>query len=461
MPSNSAKAKSFLNPAVRLSNYFMPTLKETPADAHIVSHRLMLRAGMLRQAAAGIYSWLPLGYRVLKKIEQVVREEQDLANSHELLMPTIQPAELWQKSGRYEDYGQEMLRLTDRHQHPLLYGPTNEELITSIFGDSALSYRDLPRLVYHIQWKFRDEMRPRFGIMRGREFYMKDGYSFDLCAVSGQHAYRKMFVAYLRTFARLGLKVIPMRADTGPIGGDSSHEFIILADTGESNVYLDKDMLDLNLLENDPDYNRDLTPIMDRWTQYFAVTDEQYDSDPSLFEKRVAADKRMTTKGIEVGHIFFFGDKYSKPMRAFVTNREGKQVPLHSGSYGIGVSRLVGAIIEACHDERGIVWPSAATPFDIGLINLHADDKRSLEVCEDLFTQLLHSGCEVMYDDRVGVRAGAKLFDFDLIGLPWQIIVGKRGLSDGVVEVKQRSSGAVVKLSVSAAVNKFSQLSRV
>jgi len=440
--------------AVRLSQFFLPTLKETPQEAQIVSHRYMLRAGMVRQASAGIYSWLPLGFRVLKKIEQIVREEQNLAGAHEVLMPTIQSADLWRQSKRYEDYGKEMLRIKDRHDRDMLYGPTNEELITEIFAASVRSYRDLPLNLYHIQWKFRDEVRPRFGVMRGREFYMKDAYSFDLDAEAGRVAYNKMFVAYLRTYARMGLKAIPMRADTGPIGGDMSHEFIVLAETGESEISCHQELLDYDILGEDIDFNsaEQIQGFVDRWTGQYAATDEMHDS--TRFEAEVPEDKRVSARGIEVGHIFFFGDKYSIPFGAVVTNSEGKEVPVQMGSYGVGVSRLVGGVIEACHDDDGIVWPESVAPFNVGLINLRVGDDACDSACEDIFAKLNDTGTEVLYDDREE-RAGVKFSEMDLIGLPWQLIVGPRGVKAGVVELKNRASGEREELSLDAALNRI------
>jgi prolyl-tRNA synthetase len=424
---------------MRMSQYFLPTLKETPAEAQIVSHRYMLRAGMIRQASAGIYSWLPLGLRVLKKIEQIVREEQDASGAQEVLMPTIQSAELWQKSGRYEEYGREMLRIRDRHDREMLYGPTNEELITEIFAASVKSYKDLPKNLYHIQWKFRDEVRPRFGVMRGREFFMKDAYSFDVDAAAARVAYNKMFVSYLRTFARMGLQAIPMRAETGPIGGDQSHEFIILAETGESAVWCHGDFLDFDVLGTAVDYDSDLQPIVDAWTRLYAATDEKHD--PERFDKEVPGNRQVEARGIEVGHIFYFGTKYSEPLGALVATQDDKQVPVHMGSYGIGVSRLVGAIIEASHDEAGIIWPDAVAPFAVGLVNLKPGDAECDRVSLELYAKLRGAGVEVLYDDR-DERPGAKFADIDLIGLPWQLVVGPRGLADGVVELKRRQSGA-------------------
>jgi prolyl-tRNA synthetase len=436
---------------MRLSQFFMPTLRENPSEAQIVSHRLMLRAGMIRQSSAGIYCWLPLGFRVLKKIEQIVREEQDAAGCQELLMPTIQPAELWRESGRYEDYGKEMLRIRDRHEREMLYGPTNEEQITEIFRAGVRSYKELPKLMYHIQWKFRDEVRPRFGIMRGREFLMKDAYSFDIDQAAARRAYNKMFVAYLRTFARMGLKAIPMAADTGPIGGDLSHEFIILADTGESAVFAHRDLVEFDVLASDVDYEKDLQPIVDRWTSLYAATDEKHDK--AKFEA-IAAEKRVEARGIEVGHIFYFGTKYSTPMNAKVMDADGKEVAVHGGSYGIGVSRLVGAIIEASHDDNGIIWPESVAPFDLGLINLRSGDAACDAAATDLYAKLKKAGMDVLYDERTE-SAGAKFATMDLIGLPWQLTVGPRGLKAGTVELKRRATGEKSELPVDAALNKL------
>ena len=433
---------------MRLSAYFMPTLKETPAEAQIVSHRLMLRAGMVRQASAGIYSWLPLGFRVLKRIEQIVREEQENAGAQEVLMPTIQSADLWRQSGRYDAYGPEMLRIQDRHGRDMLYGPTNEELITDIFRTSVRSYRDLPRMLFHIQWKFRDEVRPRFGVMRGREFLMKDNYSFDLDFEGAKRSYNKMFVSYLRTFARMGLQAIPMEAETGPIGGNLSHEFIILADTGESEVFCHRDFMDFDVLGSGIDYESDLEPVVAPWTRLYARTDDMHD--PALFERRVPADKRVHTRGIEVGHIFYFGTKYSEPLGAAVATADGEQAPVHMGSYGIGVSRLVGAIIEASHDENGIIWPEPVAPFKVGLINLKAGHDGCARACEDAYAKLRAAGVEVLYDDR-DERAGTKFADMDLIGLPWQLIVGPRGLERGSVELKRRRDGTREDVSLESA----------
>ncbi|WP_310620446.1 proline--tRNA ligase [Flexibacterium corallicola] len=435
---------------MRLSRYFLPILKETPKEAEIVSHRLMLRAGMIRQQSAGIYAWLPLGHRVLGKIQKIVEEEQNRSGAVELLMPTLQPADLWKESGRYDAYGKEMLRIEDRHERAMLFGPTNEEMITDIFRSSVRSYKDLPLNLYHVQWKFRDEVRPRFGVMRGREFLMKDAYSFDLDKERATEAYRRMFVAYLRTFSRMGLTAIPMKADTGPIGGDLSHEFIVLASTGESEVFLNKDILDLDIPAEDVDFNGDLSGIIDAWTTPYAATDEMHDE--AAFAA-VPEDKKVSARGIEVGHIFYFGTKYSEPMGAKVMTAEGTEQPVHMGSYGIGVSRLLGAIIEAFHDDDGIVWPKAVAPFHVGLINMKPGGECD-GACEEIYAQLEKAGVEVLYDDR-DTRAGAKFAGMDLIGLPWQVIVGPRGLKSGEVELKNRATGERVTLSPEAAVSKL------
>jgi prolyl-tRNA synthetase len=435
---------------MRLTRYFLPTLKEDPAEARIVSHRLMLRAAMIRQASAGIYSWLPLGFRVLKNVERIVREEQDAAGCVELLMPTIQSADLWRESGRYEGYGKEMLRFNDRHEREMLYGPTNEELITEIFRHYVKSYRDLPKLLYHIQWKFRDEVRPRFGVMRGREFLMKDSYSFDLDYAGARRAYNKMFVAYLRTFARMGLRAIPMRADTGPIGGDLSHEFIILAGTGESEVFVHEDLVAFDPLANAVDYEADLEPIVARWTSLYAATDEKHDAAAAA----KLGDAVIQARGNEVGHIFYFGTKYSKAMNAVLLGPNGERVNPEMGSYGIGVSRLVGAIIEAYHDDKGIVWPESVAPFQVGLVNLRVGDAACDGLCGDLYAKLAKAGLDTLYDDR-DERAGAKFADMELIGLPWQLVIGPRGAKTGTVELKRRSDGAREELSADAALAKL------
>ncbi len=435
---------------MRLSTYFLPLLRENPAEAQIVSHRLMLRAGMIRQSSAGIYSWLPFGLRVLRKIENIVRDEQNRAGAQELLMPTIQPAELWRESGRYDDYGDEMLRIRDRHERDMLYGPTNEELITDIFRHNIKSYRDLPKNLYHIQWKFRDEVRPRFGVMRGREFLMKDAYSFDLDLAGARRSYNKMFLAYLRTFARLGLKAIPMRADTGPIGGDLSHEFIILADTGESQVYCDKAWLNTDILSSNVEYDGDLQPFFQQWTALYAATEEKHD----VANSPIPAADLLAARGIEVGQIFYLGTKYSRPMNAVVAGPDGEQIVAEMGCYGIGVSRLTGAIIEASHDDSGIIWPESVAPFHAGLINLRAGDSASTAAADGLYAALLKAGIDALYDDRAE-SPGVKFAAMDLIGLPWQLVVGPRSLQRGVVEVKNRRSGQREDMTAEAAINRL------
>ncbi len=439
---------------MRLSRFYLPTLKETPSEAEIASHRLMLRAGMIRQSSAGIYSWLPLGFRVLRRIEQIVREEQDRAGAQEMLMPTLQSAEIWRRSGRYDDYGPEMLRITDRHKRELLYGPTNEELITDIFAASARSYRDLPKMLYHIQWKFRDEVRPRFGVMRGREFLMKDCYSFDLDYEGAVRSYRRMFVSYLRTFARMGLKAIPMEAATGPIGGDLSHEFIVLAPTGESAVFCDRRVLEVDVLADDIDYDSDdaLGEAISRFTRLYARTEEKHDA--AVFEKEVPADRRYAGRGIEVGQVFYFGTKYSKPMGAEVLGPGGQPATVEMGSYGIGVSRLVGAIIEASHDDAGIVWPDAVAPFDVALINLRAGDAACDAACMQAYAGLRAAGLDVLYDDR-DERPGVKFADADLVGLPWRLVIGPRGLKEGKVELKRRDGTVAEEMPLAAALDRL------
>jgi prolyl-tRNA synthetase len=424
---------------MRLSRYFLPLLRETPKEAEIASHRLMLRAGMVRQEAAGIYAWLPLGFRVLRKIEEIVRQEQNRAGAIELLMPTLQLADLWRESGRYDAYGPEMLRITDRHERDMLYGPTNEEMITEVFRAAVRSYKDLPLNLYHIQWKFRDEQRPRFGVMRGREFLMKDAYSFDIDEAAARKSYDKMFVAYLRTFARMGLKAIPMAAETGPIGGDLSHEFIILAETGESGVYCNRDVLDLEAPGDDIDYEADLTPIIRQWTGLYAATEDVHD--PARFERDVPADKRVHTRGIEVGQVFYFGPKYSAPMKALVAGPDGVERPVHGGSYGVGVSRLVGAIIEAFHDDAGIKWPEPVAPFRVVILNLKQGSADTDAACEKLYGALSGRGVEVLYDD-LDQRPGAKFAAADLIGIPFQVLVGPKGLAEGKIEIKRRADGS-------------------
>jgi prolyl-tRNA synthetase len=436
---------------MRLSRYFLPALKEAPADAQIVSHQLMLRAGMIRQEAAGIYAWLPLGFRVLKKVEQIVREEMNRAGAIELLMPTLQLADLWRESGRYDAYGPEMLRITDRHERELLYGPTNEEMITEIFRAYVKSYKDLPLNLYHQQWKFRDERRPRFGVMRGREFLMKDAYSFDIDEAGARKAYNRMFIAYLNLFARMGLKAVPMRADTGPIGGDLSHEFIVLAETGESQVYCHRNLVDMGAPGPDVDWFGDLQPLVDKRTSLYAATEEMHDA--AAFES-IPDDQRLSARGIEVGHIFYFGTKYSAPMKAEVAGPDGKPTPVQMGSYGVGVSRLVGAIIEASHDEKGVIWPAAVAPFEAAVVSLRSDDAEVTKVCESGYEQLLKAGVDVLYDDTAE-RPGAKFSTMELIGVPTLIVVGPKGVKAGIVEVRDRKSGKIDEMSLDAAIKRI------
>ncbi|MGH6659868.1 MAG: proline--tRNA ligase [Sphingomicrobium sp.] len=427
----------------------MPDLKERPSDAQIDSHKLMLRAGLVRQTAAGIYAWLPLGFRVLQKIEQIVREEQDRAGAQEMLMPTLQSAELWRESGRYDAYGPEMLRIRDRHEREILYGPTNEEMITAIFRDDVKSYRDLPRTLYHIQWKFRDEVRPRFGVMRGREFLMKDAYSFDLDETGARLSYYTQMLAYLRTFQRMGIQAVPMKAASGPIGGDLSHEFIVLAPTGESEVFYDSAYDSFDWHQDELRYGDEagLKALFDQVNSTYAATDETHD------EARwadVTEGRRRTGRGIEVGHIFNFGDKYSAAMGLKVSGKDGSPVIPQMGSYGVGVSRLVGAIIEASHDEAGIVWPEAVAPWKAGLVTMRIDDAATVAAADDLYAKLTAAEVEVLYDDR-DERGGVKLGSMDLIGLPWQVIAGPRGIASGTVELKERRTGEKQELSVESA----------
>ncbi len=411
---------------MRLSRFFMPVLRETPSEAQIVSHRLMLRAGLVRQEAAGIYAWLPLGFRVLKKIEQIVREEMNRAGAVEILMPTLQPADLWRETGRYDAYGPEMLRIKDRHERELIYGPTNEDMVTEIFRAYVSSYKALPLNLYHMQWKFRDEVRPRFGVMRGREFLMKDAYSFDIDKEGARRSYNRMYVAYLRTFARMGLKTIPMRAETGPIGGDLSHEFIVLAETGESQVFCHKDLLDMPIPPEDVDFNSDLEPIVQQRTNLYCRHRRR--ARPGALRKRSACRQASFRARHRSRPDFLFRQQI---FRADESRRRqvpmARKSPIEGGSYGVGVSRLVGAIIEASHDDAGIIWPEPVAPFDIALINLKAGDAKTDAACEDLYAKLTKAGKDVLYDDT-NERPGAKFASMDLIGIPYQLVVGPRGL---------------------------------
>ncbi|GGA52284.1 proline--tRNA ligase [Pelagibacterium lentulum] len=440
---------------MRLSKYFLPVLKETPKEAEVISHRLMLRAGMISQQAAGMYAWLPLGYKVLRKIQTIIEQEQNRAGAIQLLMPTLQSADLWRESGRYEDYGKEMLRMQDRHERDMLYGPTNEEMITHIFRTYVRSYKDLPLNLYHIQWKFRDEIRPRFGTMRSREFLMKDAYSFDIDKDAAVKAYQRMFVAYLRTYHRMGLTAIPMRAETGPIGGDLSHEFIVLAETGESGVFCHADMLDKPIPGPDTDFDGDLSGIVADWTSLYAATEDMHDD--AEFGAKVPENKRIAARGIEVGQVFYFGTKYSEPMGATVTGPDGKDVAVHMGSYGIGPSRIVPAIIEAYHDENGIIWPVSVAPFEVSLINLKSGDAACDAANVKLYDQLHAAGLDVLYDDRE-TGAGQKFATADLIGIPFQLIVGPRGLAAGEVEIKHRKSGERETIGIEDAVSRLKAL---
>jgi prolyl-tRNA synthetase len=441
---------------MRLSRYFLPVLKETPAEAQIVSHRLMLRAGLIKQASAGIYSWLPLGYKVLKRLEDIVHQEQIRAGHLPMLMPTIQSADLWRESGRYDAYGAEMLRIKDRHDRDMLFTPTAEELITDIFRGHVTSYKDLPLTMYQIQWKFRDEIRPRFGVMRGREFYMKDGYNFDLTKEDALHAYNRHLVSYLRTYERMGLQAIPMRAASGPIGGDDTHEFLVLAETGESEVFYDSEITDLRFGDREIDYasHAQCQSVLEEFTSRYARTDETHD--PDVFAK-IPVERQRVARGIEVGQIFYFGTKYSDAMGALVDDGQGNRVPVHMGSHGIGVSRLVGAIIEASHDENGIIWPEGVTPFHVGIVNLKQGDAACDGACEDLYKAFAAKGLEPLYDDRTE-RAGAKFATMDLIGLPWRITVGPRGLAGGTVELTSRKTGESRELSLEAVVARVAEI---
>lgn len=430
---------------MRLSNYFLPILKEVPSEAQIVSHQLMLRSGMMKQSAAGIYSWLPIGLKVLEKVENIVHDEQIKAGHLPMLMPTIQPAELWRESGRYDDYGREMLRITDRHDREMLYGPTNEELITDIFRSFIKSYKELPKTLYHIQWKFRDEVRPRYGIMRGREFLMKDGYSFDIDKKMAIHSYNRHMISYLKTYERMGLQAIPMRADTGPIGGDLSHEFLVLAQTGESKVFYDTAVQDITLGDVSVDYSdvNEIQLTVDKFTNSYARTEETHDTD-LFFE--LPKDRQVEARGIEVGQIFYFGTKYSESMGAAVVMADGSRKKVEMGSHGIGVSRLVGALIEANHDKDGIIWPKAVAPFHVAIVNLKQGDDSTDLMCEKIYKGLIEMGLDPLYDDREE-RAGVKFAAMDLIGIPLRVTVGPRGIKTDSVEVRCRQTGAVEEMS--------------
>ncbi|MDA0763541.1 MAG: proline--tRNA ligase [Proteobacteria bacterium] len=431
-----------------LSRFFIPILKENPKEALIASHVLMLRTGLCQQSASGIYSWLPLGKIILDKITNICKNEMLLAGANEILMPTLQPAEIWKESGRYEDYGKEMLRIKDRNDRDLLYGPTNEELVTDIFRTHVKSYKELPLNLFHIQWKFRDELRPRFGVMRGREFLMKDAYSFDVDYESSITSYNKMFVAYMKLFKKMGLKAIPMKADTGPIGGDLSHEFIIIAETGESEVYLEKELLSFDGILNEVNYDSNLQDMVDKYTSFYAATDEKHD--PKAYNKDL--NNLIKSRGIEVGHIFHFGQKYSKPMQANINTNIGNNIPAYMGSYGVGLSRLVGAVIEANHDEKGIIWPKELTPWYYNLINLKNGDDDCDNICYDLYNKIKSMSKTVLYDDTMD-RAGSKLAKADLIGIPFQIIIGPRGIKDKIFDLKDRKNGEIKKLSYDELIN--------
>ena len=426
---------------MRLSNFYLPTQKETPSDAQIASHRLMLKAGMVYQSSAGIYTWLPLGLRVLRKIEHIIREQMDAAQCQEVLMPTIQSAELWQKSGRLDSYGKEMLKFKDRHERELLYGPTNEELITEVFSQHIKSYRDLPKNLYQIQWKFRDEIRPRFGVMRGREFLMKDAYSFDIDFETAKQSYWRMYQTYLKIFKKMGLTAIPVRADSGAIGGDMSHEFQILAPAGESTLYYEMAFESLDL---------DAPDAMEKIQHLYAAVDEKHDPKSCP----IPADQLKQSKGIEVGHIFYFGSKYSQPLGARVMTPSGQLVNVEMGSYGIGVSRLVGAIIEANFDGEGIKWPDPVAPFQVGIVNAKTHDPKAVAFADAVYEKLKEAGVEVLYDDR-DERPGAKFANMDLIGLPWQVIVGAKAVEKGIIEIKKRSDGSRQELDLISFINQL------
>ena len=434
------------------SNYFIPTQKENPSDAKIPSHQLMIRSGMIKQESAGIYSWLPLGLKVLKNIENIIREEQVRAGAIEILMPTLQSSDLWNESGRYDGYGEEMLRVTDRHSRVLIYGPTNEEQVTEIFRKYIKSYKNLPLNLFHIQWKFRDEIRPRFGVMRGREFLMKDSYSFDLNEDSAKVSYNKMFVAYLKTFQRLGLKAIPVSAESGPIGGNLSHEFSIIAPTGESEIFCDKNLLDIDINKKNYTSDEEISEVVEEYLGFYSATDEKHDSEK--FNSMVKTENQISGRGIEVGHIFSFGEKYSKPMKASIVNTDGKNSYVYMGSYGIGVSRLVATIIECFNDESGIIWPISVAPFKVNIINLKNSDQECYQKSLEIHDLLEKKGIDVIFDDR-NESAGKKFSDSDLIGIPFQLIIGPRELKNGNVELKTRKTNEKEIISFDSAVDKI------
>jgi len=437
---------------VKLSGYFVPVLREVPSEAQVKSHQLMLRAGMIRKSSSGIYSWLPIGIRVLDRIRSIIRRHQMIAGSNEMIMPTIQPADLWKESGRYGDYGRELLSFQDRHGREMLYGPTNEELITDIFRGCVSSYRELPLHLYHIQWKFRDEIRPRFGVMRSREFLMKDGYSFDISFEDAMRSYSKIMVSYLSIFEEIGVKAIPIRAESGPIGGSYSHEFVMLADTGETTIYADQELLDLQLADCNFSYDdfTSLQKIVDLWTGYYAETDDICDVDN--FKKVVPKERQAIRKGIEVGHIFYFGTKYSSKMNARVINSQGQQQEVAMASYGIGVSRLAAAIIESSHDDNGIIWPLAVAPFQVCLVNIRQGDMELDRLCESIYTSLIDAGIDVLYDDR-NESVGAKLATMDIIGIPWKITLGPKDMKENQVDIVERKSGKKTRCSIDSLVD--------
>ena len=440
---------------MRLTEFFLPTLKEAPSEAKVISHKLMLRAGMVKQSSAGIYSWLPLGYKVLSKIQQIIRTEQNSIGAQEILMPTIQPADIWLESGRYEDYGQEMLRVKDRSNRDLLYGPTNEELVTDIFRTHTKSYKNLPLMLYHIQWKFRDELRPRYGVMRCREFLMKDSYSFDLDIEKSRLTYQKVFLSYLRTFSKLGLQAIPVKANPGPIGGDLSHEFVILAPNGESDIFFDKNLLKLDPLKSINALDSDLIDKeYNSWVQYYSSTDDMHNIDN--FKKNVLSENQAHSRAIEVGHVFYFGTKYSKSMGANIINNRGEQIPVHMGSYGIGVSRLLGAIIEYSHDDKGIIWPKNVAPFSVGVLNLKIGDEYCDKMSELIYKSLLIAGVDVLYDDTPE-RAGSKFANMDLIGVPYQVFIGMKSKDSGLFEIKERATNKKYYLTLDSMINHLTE----